>query len=684
MSSAFSFLCRTLPAVAITTGLITLTSLATVSPAMADTPPSNLSIWGYSGLVLMPTGVVHGFRDYSAGSSLVSKAGDVQGLTPFVTAGLFEGLEAGVLYGVPLNGFTGLSGHAKYQLVKPTRERPTAVAVGLSLIGVGGPERYVEGNSLYLVLSQDFNLTYAGQTYTWLVGHFGFSGNLSFGARMMAGAELPLGNQASLFGDFMGPLGRNSGFFNIGAAWRPIRDWQLRLYSMGTPDGDWLDRDYAVAVSYSGNILGNGSRSVQGLPQQHTAAAPKPVPVAPTPYKPRIHAPSPLPSTIPSKNNVRTTVFPVAPSEPPSPAPSPAPSPPPSAPVLPSPSADPFLNPDAPAPLSGTLVDDKNRPLTGWSVGVAAQNRWATTDAEGRYRLVFPLGPLELLVRDPEGKTHLTKSVRLVTPRGLELPMVVTLPTGDCKGTIVDAQNKQGIADATVRLFRVGNSFMQESRANGSFHFSDLPAGDYRYVITRHRFKPLEGTVVISAKRETTLQAALQAKPGSLVGRVTSGQGKPLAGVSVALPALKLETLTDGSGEYQFQDVPPGQHQIIFNQGSQRLATTVVKVQSDETSTENVTTKPQESLAEKGGTLFGKIVDQATRRPLSGAKVVVEAKELTVLTISGPDGTFRITDLPSGRYRVSVSRPGYQTSGAQTTVNGKSGARVSISLAPRR
>lgn len=679
-------------------------ALGLATPAIADPPPSSLSIWGYSGLVLMPTAAVHGFRDYSVGSSVLSKQNDVKGLTPFATAGIFEGLEAGVLYGVPLTGFTGLSGHAKYQLVRPTRERPTAVAVGLSLLGVGGPERYVEGNNLYLVLSHDLNMTFGGQTYTWLVGHFGFAGNLSFGARMMAGAELPLGNQASLFSDYMGPLGPQSGFFNGGAAWRPWRDWQVRVYTMGHSTADWLDRDYAVAVSYAGNILGNVQGGVERPQKIAPSQSPAPVvkaytappsapPQAPretieTPSAdlsaPRLRPPSPRPTPLASVRPVATPTPTPRPTA--SPTPLPRPSPTPTATPSPSPAAtpEPFANPDDPVALRGTLVDDKNRPLAGWSVGVAAQNLWSLSDDEGRYKLELPLGPLELSVRDPEGKIRLTKAVRLVSPRGLELPLVVSLPTGDVKGTVYDAQTKKGVAEATVRLFRAGNSFTQESRSNGSFHLTDLPAGEYRYVITRHRFKPLEGAVVVQAKRDATVSAALQPKPGSLVGRVSSSQGKPLAGISVSLPALKLETMTDGTGEYQFQDVSPGQHQLVFNQGVQRLATTLVKVQSDETSTENLVTKPMETQADKGGTLSGKVVDQSTRRPLSGAKVVVEAKELTVLTISGPDGTFRVTDLPSGRYKVSVSRPGYQTNGAQATISAKNGAQVTILLTPQR
>ena len=127
--------------------------LVAAAPARADGPPATLSIWGYSGLVQMPTAAVHGFRDFSVGAQVMSK---MPGFTavPFVTAGVFDGLEATVLYGVPLAGFSGLTGSAKYQLIRPTKERPTAVAVGMNLIGVGGPDRFAEGNDLYIVQSK--------------------------------------------------------------------------------------------------------------------------------------------------------------------------------------------------------------------------------------------------------------------------------------------------------------------------------------------------------------------------------------------------------------------------------------------------------------------------------------------------------------------------------------------------
>jgi hypothetical protein len=611
----------------------------------------------------MPTAAVHGFRDFSVGAQVMSK---MPGFTavPFVTAGVFDGLEATVLYGVPLAGFSGLTGSAKYQLIRPTKERPTAVAVGMNLIGVGGPDRFVEGNDLYMVVSQDLNTTINGATFTLLTAHFGFEGNLA-GARLMAGAELPIGNSASLFGDYMGPLGGAAGYFNLGAAYRPLPEWQVRAYTMGNPSGNLTDRDYCIGLSYWGNILGKPQGGGDRI-----GAVPSPTP-RPTPAPSAKPSPKPVatPTPKPSPSPFRFNFLPV-----PTPVPSPTPTP------------EPTVAPDATGALRGTLLDDKGRPLPGWGVGVPGANHWATTDVKGRYVLELPLGPYELTVRDPQNKVHLTKPIRLVTPQGMELPLVVSLPVGELKGMVIDKATKQGISDATVQLFRAGETYSFTGRDNGAFHHPDLPAGEYRIVVTRSRYKPFEGTFTLAAKQERSMVVALDPKTGSLAGKVTNlkGQGQP--GVAIAIPKLKLTTATDRLGAYLFADLPPGQHELVVTQGARRIATTLVRIRSDETTTENVTVSAPEAAApnSKAGQIAGVVLDAATKRPLSGVKIVVEGGDLTVLTITGSDGRYAVGDLPPGRYKVTASRAGYGTKPAAAAVTAKAGAVVNLALPPGR
>jgi hypothetical protein len=648
-------------------GLAGLTALGAAMPAAAEIPATT-SLWGYSGLVLVPTAGVHGFRDYSVGAHLLTKGGDIR-LAPYATAGIFDGLEFGILYGVPIANFSGLTGHAKYQLVKPTKDRPTSVAVGLSLLGVNTSDRWVDGNNVYLVLSQDFNTTIGNATYTLFSGHFGFSGNLNLGARMMGGVELPIADKGSIVADFMGPMGAVPGFFNVGATYRITKDFHARAFSMGVPGADVMTRDYALGVSYSGNILGNLAE-VANQPGAQPTSTPttRPTP-APTP------APTARPSAPPTPKPVTTPVplpsLPAVPSAAPSLAPSPIPTAPP---LEPSPA------PESGASLRGTLLDDKGRPLPGWSVGVAAIDRWVLTDAKGRYAMNLPLGPYELAVMDPQGKTQLTKPIRLVTAQGMELPLVVAIPVGEIKGMVVDKQTKLGVGDATVQLFRAGETYNLSSRGNGAFYMGDLPAGQYRVVVTRSRYQPFEGAVTVVPKQEASMVVSLAPKPGSLAGKVTNlkGQGQP--GVAVAIPSLKLSVATDRLGAYTFNDLPPGQHEVIFTQGDRRVATTLVRVRSDETTTENVTVTAQVVAADKGGSIGGQITDAVSKRPVGGVKIVVESGDLTVLTITASDGRFTVTDLPPGNYRVSASKTGYKTRTATAQVSRTQGATLNLPL----
>lgn len=55
--------------------------------------------------------------------------------------------------------------------------------------------------------------------------------------------------------------------------------------------------------------------------------------------------------------------------------------------------------------------------------------------------------------------------------------------------------------------------------------------------------------------------------------------------------------------------------------------------------------------------LSGRVTDQSTNLPLSGAQVTVLDTELGAIT--GPDGTFRIAGVPAGAQRVRVSMVGY-------------------------
>jgi iron complex outermembrane receptor protein len=85
-------------------------------------------------------------------------------------------------------------------------------------------------------------------------------------------------------------------------------------------------------------------------------------------------------------------------------------------------------------------------------------------------------------------------------------------------------------------------------------------------------------------------------------------------------------------------------------------------------------------LEAQTGTITGRVVDSTTSAPLSNAIVSVEGTARRAM--SRDDGTFTVTDVPTGTQRVRVRRIGYAETARQITVS--SGAtNVEFSLAPQ-
>lgn len=86
-----------------------------------------------------------------------------------------------------------------------------------------------------------------------------------------------------------------------------------------------------------------------------------------------------------------------------------------------------------------------------------------------------------------------------------------------------------------------------------------------------------------------------------------------------------------------------------------------------------------------GGALTVRVVDHGTRRPVDGASVLLgrEGEEPGRSACPGVDGTVRFSGLPSARYHVSATAPGYATGRAEALVTqGHVAQEVDVLLVP--
>jgi TonB-dependent starch-binding outer membrane protein SusC len=86
-------------------------------------------------------------------------------------------------------------------------------------------------------------------------------------------------------------------------------------------------------------------------------------------------------------------------------------------------------------------------------------------------------------------------------------------------------------------------------------------------------------------------------------------------------------------------------------------------------------------LAQRQSTLTGRVTDETTQQPLSGAQVVVVGTQLG--TITGTNGTYRIADVPAGEQRVRAVMVGYATHEKTVQITAGETAILDLQLQPR-
>ncbi|MBI6545484.1 MAG: carboxypeptidase regulatory-like domain-containing protein [Cyanobacteria bacterium NC_groundwater_1444_Ag_S-0.65um_54_12] len=368
-------------------------------PAMAD------SLWGYSGLALVPSGEVLKPGDYSTGAHLTFFSTDTM-FPLYLSAGVLDGLEVGLTYPGRLGGATNIAGNLSWQLVRATRENPTRVAVGITNIGMPlvtlGPEigdSFVSPNNLFMVLSRDFSAPVAGAWRTLATGYLGFTGAaieppfLNLASRVMLGLDIPFRDYGSLYGEYLGPSVRSGQFFNLGLRYQPLASLDLNIASLGQPGQSYLDRAYVVGVTWHGHWVPLLKASEQLAAQLAVIL-------------PASNSSSPGTTVV---ENVNSSTRPHPGTKPDAPVNSTAAA---ATKLPPPPQTTP---PSAPSgTVYGRVLSSEGLPLANVQVGLVELTRWSNVTALGAYFLAFvPKGNYTLAVQGTQGKLLASRSIEV-------------------------------------------------------------------------------------------------------------------------------------------------------------------------------------------------------------------------------------------------------------------------------
>jgi protocatechuate 3,4-dioxygenase beta subunit len=353
------------------------------------------------------------------------------------------------------------------------------------------------------------------------------------------------------------------------------------------------------------------------------------------------------------------------------------------------------------AAVSGRVIDTDGHPVAGARVRFVAD--------EG-LRAILRNGPAAFLARPgagtrPDGAFRLRglapeKNLTLEATRPGYVPARrpgITLRSGEvvkdvalvlkhgleARGRVADGAG-QPVAGAEIRVSRPergSNRFMvvmggmgqrekpdATSGADGSFRVAGLEPGEYALAVSREGYAVKRvPSVNVVADRPNDWPPIVLSPGVAIAGFVRNAKGEAVVGAQIFTFAVNAgpggSTATDPEGRFRLD-------------GFDTSRAVMLSVRADGYgSLQREVTPPSEDLSlvlKTTGTIRGRVEDAATTRPVADFTVSFNAPQgfggvqirmgggQNEKSFQSTDGTFELTDVPAGKWKVSASASGYR------------------------
>ncbi len=323
--------------------------------------------------------------------------------------------------------------------------------------------------------------------------------------------------------------------------------------------------------------------------------------------------------------------------------------------------------------LGGVVLSETRQPMPGAEVslgGAGAPGRGfgggesTATDASGRFRFDH-LSP---------GRYTLSASVPGQSTEPVEAVLAGSESKEDVTLVLAGGATIRGVVSGLPDAFRAGvnvsasgpKEYWASARtaADGRFELTGAPAGTIALRATAGDFlsgstRSANGSVTIAEGQKEAESEVVFEGSGALSGRVSRG-GQPVAQARVLVGGRNAGTggtgRTDESGAYRVEGLEPGDYNVSVQPGSGggRGVSKEVRIDGEASADFDL---PMASL-------FGYVVDGATKQPLADARVTAaldgSAAGRTGYATTDSNGRFSMEDLEPGAYTLTLRRSSYQ------------------------
>jgi 5-hydroxyisourate hydrolase-like protein (transthyretin family) len=249
---------------------------------------------------------------------------------------------------------------------------------------------------------------------------------------------------------------------------------------------------------------------------------------------------------------------------------------------------------------------------------------------------------------------------------------------GQITGVVTDAATGKPVQNASVELLTDSYYFAASTMtdSNGDYTFSGLQSGTYQVAFSigdgeylaqnyngQNAYSSYTNVTVAQGSKTAGIDAALDA-PAQIQGTVTdSVTGSPVSGATVSTtgPNGTIHATTGSDGTYTLTGLYPGSYTVEFRppSGANYLSQYYNGAMSSSSATavgvgDGADVTGINASLRTGGQISGEVTSQATGVAVSGLWVYVfdSSGNSAGSAQTGADGTYTVSDLPTGNYVV--------------------------------
>ncbi|MCF6137925.1 carboxypeptidase regulatory-like domain-containing protein [Pseudalkalibacillus berkeleyi] len=324
-----------------------------------------------------------------------------------------------------------------------------------------------------------------------------------------------------------------------------------------------------------------------------------------------------------------------------------------------------------PASVTGTIINaTTGLPITDLMIEVKIVDTFGNvvtstfTDLNGQYEVnnLMP-GIYGILASAPNFQTN-SASVKLLPGQLTNVNVTLTPEPGTIIGTITDTGGNP-LSNVSITIvddtgFIVGTVLTD---TNGNYVFNGLAPGNYTITSIAAGFQSLSTGAIVQSNETTVVDQSLVSNPGSISGTVSPVVEDTLITLSTSDGIPIASTLTNTNGNFQFNNLQPGQFILTASAPNYQTSTVGTTVVSDQTTSATLTMIP--NPAEVSG-----FITDNSGSPITNATIQVLDENGTVLQTGGSDqsGQYVISNLPPGSFTIVVNAQDFSSATGGVTL----------------